>query len=59
MRKLGKLSTLGDTHEYEYESTSYDDIEVKAEDAERREARKPNDIVVNAKDAEHRGQETY
>ena len=54
MRKLRKLSTLGDTHEYEYESTSYDDIVVKAEDAERREARKPNDIVVTAEDAEHR-----
>ena len=36
------------------ESTSYDDIEVKAESAEHRKARKPNDIVVKAKNAEHR-----
>ena len=35
-------------------STSYDDIEVKAEDTERREARKPSDTGVKAKDAEHR-----
>ena len=27
---------------------------MKAKDAERREARKPNDIIVKAKDAEHR-----
>ena len=27
---------------------------MKAKDAERREARKPNNIVVKAKDAEHR-----
>ena len=52
--KAEQADHTGDTHEYEFESTSYDDIKVKTEDAERREARKPNDIVVKAKDAEHR-----
>ena len=52
--KAGQADHTRDTQEHESESNSHDDIEVKAESAEHKKARKPNDIVVKAKNAEHK-----
>ena len=52
MVKAEQADHTGNTHEYEFESTGYDDIVVKAKKAEHRVFGEPHE---KAEEAEHTG----